>query len=133
MLTYFQNSNSENAVDEATREIDSYVSKVKHLPEVEAGYMTLGDWIDAIVEDAVEDAKKEMRDELREEVIKEVREEMSQEVEKVSKEITEQNIQVVVEMLQEYNDTREDAIIKLRTKFPDYAGQAKELVEKYWK
>lgn len=149
MLTYFQNSNSENAVDEATREIDSYVSKVKHLPEVEAGYMTLGDWIDAIVEDAVEDAKKEMRDELREEVIKEVREEvsqevreevsqevrkeMSQEVEKVSKEITEQNIQIVVEMLQEYNDTPEDAIIKLRTKFPDYAGQAEEFVEKYWK
>ncbi|MBD5502708.1 MAG: hypothetical protein HDR09_02830, partial [Lachnospiraceae bacterium] len=48
MLTYIQNSDSKNAVDEATRKMDSYVMKVKNLPEVEAGYMTLGDWIDII-------------------------------------------------------------------------------------
>ncbi|MDD6811278.1 MAG: hypothetical protein PUD93_05365, partial [Lachnospiraceae bacterium] len=46
MLTYFQNSDSKNAVDDATRMIDTYVRKVKSLPEVEAGYMTVGDWMD---------------------------------------------------------------------------------------
>ncbi len=43
MLTYSQNSESKNAVDEATKKINFYVSRVKNLPEVEAGYMTLGD------------------------------------------------------------------------------------------
>lgn len=43
MLIYIQNSESKNAVDEATKKIDFYVSRVKNLPEVEAGYMTLGD------------------------------------------------------------------------------------------
>ena len=52
MLTYIQNSDSKNAVDDATRMMDSYVEKVKNLPEVEAGFMTLGDWIDSIVEEA---------------------------------------------------------------------------------
>ena len=55
MLTYFQNSDSENVVDEATRTIDSYVAKVKSLPEMEAGYMTLGEWIDDIVDEAKEE------------------------------------------------------------------------------
>ena len=76
MLTYIQNSDSINAVDDATRMIDSYVKKVKNLPEVEAGFMTLGDWVDGIVENAV---------------------------------------------------------VKLRKKFPAYADHAVELVEKYWK
>ena len=39
MLTYFQNSDSKNAVDDATKMIDRYVRKVKSLPEVEAGYI----------------------------------------------------------------------------------------------
>ena len=134
MLSYFQNSNSINAVDDATRKIDSYVTKVKHLPEVEAGYMTLGDWIDAIVDEAREDMREELRAEVEEEISEEVTEKVSKEVaEKVSKEVTEKNIQIIVEMLQEYNATKENAVIKLQTKYPDYADQAGELVDKYWK
>lgn len=134
MLSYFQNSNSANAVDDATRKIDSYVTKVKHLPEVEAGYMTLGDWIDAIVDEAKEDMREELRAEVEEEISEEVTEKVSKEVtEKVSREITEKNIQIIVEMLQEYNATKENAVIKLQTKYPDYADQAGELVDKYWK
>ena len=34
MLTYIQNSDSKNAVDDATKEMDTYVSRVKNLPEV---------------------------------------------------------------------------------------------------
>ena len=117
MLTYIQNSESKNAVDEATKKIDFYVSRVKNLPEVEAGFMTLGDWIDSIVEEAVEEAKRDMREEMAEEVTKEVRE---------------QDMKIIVEMLQEYNATKENAVIKLQAKFPQNAGLAAEIVEKYW-
>lgn len=105
MLTYIQNSDSKNAVDDATRMMDSYVEKVKNLPEVEAGFMTLGDWIDSIVEEAVEEVTKEVR---------------------------EQDMKIIVEMLQEYNATKENAVMKLQAKFPQNAGLAAEIVEKYW-
>ena len=72
MLTYIQNSDRKNAVDDATRMMDSYVEKVKNLPEVEAGYMTLGDWIDSIKEDMAEEIREEIKEEVREEVKKEV-------------------------------------------------------------
>ncbi len=166
MLRYIQNSDSKNAVDEATREIDTYVKKVKNLPEVEAGYMTLGDWIDGIVEDAKRDMEEEVRREVTEKVKEEVTKEITEEVtnkvteevtnkvteevtkkvteevtnkvteevtNKVTEEMTEQSIKAVIEIYQEYHDTKENAVMKLRGKFPDYANQAEELVERYWK
>ncbi len=153
MLTYIQNSDSKNAVDDATRMMDSYVEKVKNLPEVEAGFMTLGDWIDSIVEEAVEEAKRDMREEMAEEVkqtisgeitqsvteevTKAVTEEVTKTVTKevtsaVTKEVREQDMKIMVEMLQEYNATKENAVIKLQAKFPQNAGLAAEIVEKYW-
>lgn len=69
MLTYFQNSDSKNAVDDATKMIDRYVRKVKSLPEVEAGYII---------------------------------------------------------------DNKEKVTAKIREKYPDYAENVDELVEKYW-
>lgn len=98
MLTYFQNSDSKNVVDEATRTIDSYVSRIKSLPEVEAGYMTLGDWVDALKE-----------------------------------ELKEEDIIIAIDMLQEYHETKENAVMKLREKFPEYAERVEELVERHWK
>ena len=154
MLTYIQNSESKNAVDEATKKIDFYVSRVKNLPEVEAGYMTLGDWIDSIKEDMAVELRKELAEsmkkeitgeiskeitekvskEITEKVSKEVTEKVSKEVtEKVSKEVKEQDIKIVIETFQEYHDTKENAVEKLCRKFPEYAHQAEELVEKYWK
>ena len=142
MLTYIQNSDSKNAVDDATRMIDSYVKKVKNLPEVEAGYMTLGDWIDGIKEEMAEDIRKEVTEEVTERVTEEVTEKVTEEVtervteevtERVTEEVTERTIKSVVEMLQEYCDTKEDIIIKIQTKFPECAGQAEELVRKYWR
>ena len=142
MLRYIQNSDSKNAVDEATREIDTYVKKVKNLPEVEAGYMTLGDWIDGIVEDAKRDMEEEVRREVTEKVKEEVTKEITEEVRnkvteevtnKITEEMTEQSIKAVIEIYQEYHDTKENAVMKLRGKFPDYANQAEELVERYWK
>ncbi len=97
MLTYFQNSDSKNAVDDATRALDGYVSRIKRLPEVEGGYMTLGDWIDGITE-----------------------------------EVREEDIRLLLETMQEYKETKENAVIKLKEKYPDYADRAEELVDKYW-
>ncbi len=110
MLKYIQNSDSKNAVDDATRKIDYYVRKVKNLPEVEAGYMTLGDWIDSIVDSVKEDTAKEITNKVKEEDIK-----------------------VVVEILKELHETKDNAVLKIRSKFPEYANQAEGLVEKYWK
>ncbi|RKI91320.1 hypothetical protein D7V94_10490 [Parablautia intestinalis] len=157
MLTYIQNSESKNAVDEATKKIDFYVSRVKNLPEVEAGYMTLGDWIDSIKEDMAEEIREEVKEEVREEVKEEVRQEVKEEVrqevkkevreeitesltkevtdevtEKVTSEVKEQNIKIMIGVFQEYHDTKENAAAKLRCKFPEYAQQAEELIEKYW-
>ncbi len=129
MLTYIQNSDSRNAVDDATRKIDSYVTKVKNLPEVEAGYMTLGDWIDGIAEEIREDLREEVEKEVREEVEKEVREEVEKEV--IDK-VTEEGIKALIETCCEYHAAKEDAVDKIRSKFPDYADKAELLVEKYW-
>ncbi|MBD5513936.1 MAG: hypothetical protein HDR06_04585 [Lachnospiraceae bacterium] len=133
--------------------MDSYVMKVKNLPEVEAGYMTLGDWIDIISEDIREDMREEVTKEVREEVTKEVREEVTEAVtkevtkevteavtkevtetvtEEVTKEIIEKNMKAFIKMFQEYHDTKENAVDKLRNIFPEYADQAEEMTEKYW-
>ncbi|MBD5475659.1 MAG: hypothetical protein HDR17_06725 [Lachnospiraceae bacterium] len=146
MLTYIQNSDSKNAVDEATRKMDSYVMKVKNLPEVEAGYMTLGDWIDIISEDIREDMREEVTKEVREEVTEAITKEVTKEVteavtkevtetvtEEVTKEIIEKNMKAFIKMFQEYHDTKENAVDKLRNIFPEYADQAEEMTEKYWK
>lgn len=100
--------------------------------------MTLGDYFDSIVDSAKEEMAEEVRREVTEAVRREMAEELTKEVtetvtKEVTKEVTAQNIKAVVEILQEYCDTKENAAIKLRSKFPEYAGQAKELVDKYWK
>ena len=118
MLTYIQNSDRKNAVDDATRMMDSYVEKVKNLPEVEAGYMTLGDWIDSIVDSVKEDMAAEIANEVTKEITNKVKEE---------------DIKVVVEILKELHETKDNAVLKIRSKFPEFANQAEGLVEKYWK
>ena len=137
MLTYFQNSDSKNAVDDATRMIDTYVRKVKSLPEVEAGYMTVGDWMDEMEEEIREAVVEEIREEtekrVREETEKRVREETEKRVRKeTEKRVREENIKVFIETLQEFIDSKEKVATKIREKYPDYAENANELVEKYW-
>ena len=46
MLKYMQDSKESSAVDDATRELDKYVSNVRQNPEVRGNYMTFGDRID---------------------------------------------------------------------------------------
>lgn len=143
MLTYLQNSDSKNAVDDATRIIDSYVKTVKKLPEVEAGYMTLGDWMDEIEEEIRESVLEEFRDqlelrdkrdqELRDIREQELREELTQEVrEELAQELREEHIKVFIETLQKYCDSKQEVEAELQEKYPAYADRAAELVECYW-
>ena len=46
MLKYICNSKPEGAVDAATKEVDEYVSNIRHDPDVLEGVMTVGDVID---------------------------------------------------------------------------------------
>lgn len=120
MLTYFQNSDSKNAVDDATRTIDSYVRKVKNLPEVEDGYMTVGDWMDEMVEEireAIEDearadAEKKVNaemDEMRKKAIAKINEEVREEAEQKIREETEKKVREETE-----KKVREEAEKKVR-------------------
>ena len=158
MLTYIQNSDSRNAVDDATRKIDSYVTKVKSLPEVEAGYMTLGDWIDGIAEEIREDLREEVTKEVMEEVTSKVTEEVTSKVteevtskvteevtsrvteevtSKVTEEITtivtEDSIKNTIEIYCEYHASKDEIVDKVRIKFPKYADKAEMYVDKYWR
>ena len=46
MLKYMQDSKESSAVDDATKELDKYVSNMRRNPEVRGNYMTFGDRID---------------------------------------------------------------------------------------
>lgn len=54
-LRYLEESTKENVVDEDTQEMDEYVTYIKSDERTEEDYMTVGDWIDSIVEEAVEE------------------------------------------------------------------------------
>ncbi len=162
MLTYFQNSDSKNAVDDATRMMDFYVNKVKNLPEVEDGYMTLGEWMDDMLADMAkeaavdmakdmavnmaEDIAKDMAKDMAEDIAKDMAKDMAEDMvdglkekikENAKKEIEDtmslKSIILFIETVHEYHGTKESAIVKIQEKFPEYSEQAEELVEKYWK
>ena len=54
-LRYLEESTKENVVDEDTQEMDEYVAYIKGEERIEEDYMTVGDWVDSIVEEAVEE------------------------------------------------------------------------------
>ena len=54
-LQYLEESTKENVVDEDTQEMDEYVAYIKGEERIEEDYMTVGDWVDSIVEEAVEE------------------------------------------------------------------------------
>ena len=86
-----------------------------------------------VTESVTREVTESVTREVTEKVTREVKEKVAKEIkEKVAKEVKEQDIKIMVEMFQEYHDTKENAVMKLCSKFPEYAQQAKELVEKYW-
>ena len=52
-LKYLVESKNENIVDEATEEIGSYVNQIKRNSQMEGDYVTVGEWMDKIVDEAV--------------------------------------------------------------------------------
>ena len=60
-LRYLEESTTANAVDDATKSLDTMVSDVKGKSETGGRYMTtLGEYMDRVVEDAVEDLQAEL-------------------------------------------------------------------------
>ena len=60
-LRYMEESTTANAVDDATKSLDTMVSDVKGKSETGGRYMTtLGEYMDRVVEDAVEDLQAEL-------------------------------------------------------------------------
>ena len=62
MLKYMQDSKESSAVDDATKELDKYVSNVRRNPEVRGNYMTFGDRIDWEKELSREEGREEGRE-----------------------------------------------------------------------
>ena len=58
-LNYLENSTEDNATNAATKEAAKCVEMIKDKGKVEGDYMTVGDWVDSIVEEAVEEAVAE--------------------------------------------------------------------------
>ena len=58
-LKYLEESKSANVVDDATKEIDDYVGVIKNNYAIGGKYMTVGDLIDKIVDEAVVEAVAE--------------------------------------------------------------------------
>lgn len=58
-LKFLEESTSENAIDEATSEVASYIEQIKSNSKIEGDYMTLGDWIDDIADEVRKDARAE--------------------------------------------------------------------------
>ena len=63
MLKYMQDSKESSAVDDATKELDKYVSNVRRNPEVRGNYMTFGDRIDWEKKLSREEGREEGREE----------------------------------------------------------------------
>jgi hypothetical protein len=63
MLKYLQDSRKCSAVDEATRELDKYVSNVRRNPEIRGNYMTFGEKIDWEKEQSRKEGLEEGRQE----------------------------------------------------------------------
>ena len=72
MLKYMQDSKESSAVDDATKELDKYVSNVRRNPEVRGNYMTFGDRIDWEKELSREEGREEGREVGRVDVIEDM-------------------------------------------------------------
>ena len=72
MLKYMQDSKESSAVDDATKELDKYVSNVRRNPEVRGNYMTFGDRIDWEKELSRKEGREEGREEGHVDVIEDM-------------------------------------------------------------
>lgn len=70
MLKYIQDSRHRSAVDEATRELDKYVSNVRRDPEIRGNYMTFGDRIDWEKQMSLEEGIEQGRRQIIENMLK---------------------------------------------------------------
>ncbi|MDO4334161.1 MAG: hypothetical protein Q4C58_15965 [Eubacteriales bacterium] len=109
LLRYLKDSREENATDEATKEIHSYVKQVKIQPEVKLAYMRYEEIIYYERKEAAEEAAKEA-------------------VEKA----TEEAIKNIISVCRNLNVTQETAAKQLAEKYSLSLPEAEEKVKNYW-
>ncbi|MCQ2550387.1 MAG: hypothetical protein MJ134_10165 [Lachnospiraceae bacterium] len=109
VLTYYQDSQECNAVDDITRKLHTYVSQVKN-PELEDYYMTLGQRIDR--DNAI--------------LIKET-------TERVTADVTEKNMYIFLEFLLEENKTKDEALAIMSKKYPQFEDKYTAFINEHWK
>lgn len=73
LLTYMQNSNEENAVDEELRKLHSSVNRLKHSKEIGVKYMQMYEVIKYKVKEEVEERLAEIRVEMKETMLAEIK------------------------------------------------------------
>lgn len=83
-LNYLENSETRNAVNEITAELDSYVNVIRR--KSEGDYMTFGDWIDGMFAELIEEKDNELA-------------EKDKALQESEKQLKEANITAVVNML----------------------------------
>ncbi len=114
LLTYFKTSAITSVVDDTTREIHEYVSKVKISPEAKLAHMTFDDLIYYYQKDSRQEGRQEGRQAERQEAILELLQDMGEVPDDVYKAIS---TQTDLEMLKAWH--------KLAAK----AGSIEEFVE----
>lgn len=92
-LTYLDESSPDNVVDDGTRELNGYVEFIKNNDSIRGTYMTVGEWIDGIVERAVKENLEEAVEQAVEQAVEKA---VEQTVEETT---TKNNIKAVVNLL----------------------------------
>ncbi|MCM1025548.1 MAG: hypothetical protein NC432_03895 [Roseburia sp.] len=102
LLRYFRQSTEENAVDDVTRELHGYVSRVKAKPEVRDKFMDFEEYIWYLKKDF----RKEMEEEVRKEMTERIERETAERVERETAERTarENTVENILELLEEYGE-----------------------------
>ncbi|MDO4333696.1 MAG: hypothetical protein Q4C58_13560 [Eubacteriales bacterium] len=113
LLRYLKDSREENAIDEATKEIHSYVKRVKIQPEVKLAYMRY--------EEIIHYERKEAAKEAAQKAAKEATEKA-----------TEEAIKNIISICQNLNVTQEMAAKQLAEKYSLSLPEAEKKVRKYW-
>lgn len=111
LLTYIQNSDEENAVDEELKRLHSNIYRIKQSKKVGVKYMQMYEVIKYKVEEEVEERMAEVKEEMRQQVTEEVRQQVTEEVrQQVTDEVRQQ---VTDEVTQQVTEEVESRMLKL--------------------
>ena len=123
LLRYFRQSTEENAVDDVTRELHGYVSRVKAKPEVRDRFMDFEEYIWYLKKDLAEDIRKELAEEVRKETAERIERENTV---ANTLELLEEYGEIPESLRQELEQTQDIGLLKKYLKLAAKAGSVEE-------